>query len=530
MVGKKISSLGSFLKKISFEKSNWYDYGYNYTVYFIYTSSSIYFRIPIKITTNEEVIYKKILNQDTNKQDRFFSIGNEAYYEFLSTKLTYEVKCQWLKLIKDVAFDINLFNEMKSNESNNSQKALLRGVNLSALNSLATMEKYNQYSNKVSVQLLNDEKVSLISIDSAQFPNLPSNTYAIIGKNGSGKTRFLNNLVSNYLNKSKNDYYLSDEVNSLVYISFSPFDFRDNTIYKELNGFKFLGIPEITTRTSSYLMDLLLPKMYSQEQYNIDKLYTDKIKNFYLFDPLSEPLDLKKDISKKNELMNYYYGLNRKEMIYFRSINNDNILLLELQNIIFEYFIPMKDAEIKLLFSVLNNYFVVEKFTDTLIRIIKERRITKESLKELMNFSSGQKILSISLLGLIMFSSNKSVILIDEPETFLHPPMVKQYIQSINKIAKEKNSICILTTHTPIVIQELPHKCVYSINDGGLESFKTKTFGEDFVTLYSSVYGLVESLNGYSNIASSFKLIEKEVSLLGRNAYVDWLFTNETNK
>ena len=88
----------------------------------------------------------------------------------------------------------------------------------------------------------------------------------------------------------------------------------------------------------------------------------------------------------------------------------------------------------------------------------------------------------------------------------------------------------ILTTHTPIVIQELPHKCVYSINDGGLESFKTKTFGEDFVTLYSSVYGLVESLNGYSNIASSFKLIEKEVSLLGRNAYVDWLFTNETNK
>lgn len=51
---------------------------------------------------------------------------------------------------------------MKSNESNNSQKALLRGVNLSALNSLATMEKYNQYSNKVSVQLLNDEKESFI--------------------------------------------------------------------------------------------------------------------------------------------------------------------------------------------------------------------------------------------------------------------------------------------------------------------------------------------------------------------------------
>ena len=58
--------------------------------------------------------------------------------------------------------------------------------------------------------------------------------------------------------------------------------------------------------------------------------------------------------------------------------------------------------------------------------------------------------------------------------------MVKQYIQSINKIAKEKNSICILTTHTPIVIQELPHKCVYSINDGGLESFKTKTFWRGF--------------------------------------------------
>lgn len=529
MVGKKISSLGSFLKKISFEKSNWYDYGYNYTVYFIYTSSSTYFRIPIKLTTNEEIIYKKILNQDTSKQDRFFSLGNEAYYEFLSTKLTNEVKCQWLKLIKDVAFDNNLFNKMKSNESNNSQKALLRGVNLSALNSLATMGKYNQYSNKVSVQMLNDEKASLISINSAQFPNLPSNTYAIIGKNGSGKTRFLNNLVSNYLNKSKKEYYLSDEVNNLVYISFSPFDFRENSIYEERNGFKFLGIPEITTRASSILMDRLLPKMYSKYTYDVKKLYENIVKKY---DPTYQSpsfLDLKKDISKKNELMNFYYKLYEDEHIYFRSINNDNILLLELQNTIFEYFSPIKDYERNLLFSILLDYFPVEEFAHTLINIIDDCMITQNNLMKLMKLSSGQKILSISLLGLIMFSSNESVILIDEPETFLHPPMVKQYIQSINKIFKEKNIICILTTHSPIVIQELPNTCVYSIKEGELIQFQTKTYGEDFASLYNTVYGLESSLNGYSNIVSRNKLTNNEVSSLGRNAYIDWLFENEKN-
>lgn len=533
-MNKKVSSLDIFLKNISFEKSEWYDYGFNYIAYLNYNAGDTEYRIPIKLTSNEPESYKRIKNGDVSVFDQIFSIGNEKYYEFLSKELTFEVKCQWLNLVNDVAFNIELLDEMKFGLPAGSVESFLRGIDedyiRNNLISLATQENYTFPSNKVSLELLNDEKEnSSVFLDSTQFPNLPCNTYAIIGKNGSGKTRLLNNLVSNYLSKSNIGYYFDEQVKSLLFISFSPFDFRENSIYEERNGFRFLGIPEITTRTSSILMDRLLPKMYSKYTYDVKKLYENIVKEY---DPTYQSpsfLDLKKDISKKNELMNRYYNLYEDEHIYFRSINNDNILLLELQNIIFEYFNPIKDYERNLLFSILLDYFPVEEFAHTLLNIIDDCMITQYNLMKLIKLSSGQKILSISLLGLIMFSSNESVILIDEPETFLHPPMVKQYIQSINKISKEKNIICILTTHSPIVIQELPNTCVYSIKKGELIQFQTKTYGEDFASLYNTVYGLESSLNGYSNIVSRNKLTNNEVSSLGRNAYIDWLFENEKN-
>ncbi|RSJ02595.1 hypothetical protein D8840_04575 [Streptococcus mitis] len=225
--------------------------------------------------------------------------------------------------------------------------------------------------------------------------------------------------------------------------------------------------------------------------------------------------------------MNYYYGLKPDETVNFRSINNDNILLLELQNTIFEFFNPIKTEERKLLFTILSGLFPNDNFADVITAIIKKGEITRDDLYCIKNFSSGQKILSISLLGLIMFSIEKSVILIDEPETFLHPPMIKQYIQSINRIAKEKNSICVLTTHSPIVIQELPNECVFNLKDGKLSIFPDKTFGEDLLTLYNKVYGLEESRNGYSIISSYNTLTDNEIEQLGNNAYIDWLYRNE---
>lgn len=528
----KISSIDNFLKIVSFEQSDWYDYGANYTVYLNYIDNDLNYKIPFKLFPNEVEIYNNIKRKKNNQQSQLFSLGNEEYYKFLSSILTYEVKCEWLTLVNDIAYNTELFFKMKTLIPEDSIRSFLRGFNDNyiehTLKKLATQTEDERVIPKITLRLLNtfDDETSVI-FNSEQFPNLPSNTYAIIGKNGSGKTRLLNSLVLNHLRNSREGFYFSERVDQMLYISFSPFDYRDYIIYKKQFGFKFVGIPEITIKTSSILIESILRKMYSDSTYDINELYTQNISREYNNGNEKGFLDLKKPIEKMNELMNDYYNFKRHEMIHFRSINNDNILLLELQDIIFEFFNPVKLEEKKLLLAVLNSYFPIEGFATTLAHIIQVGNITKNSLIELMNFSSGQKILSISLLGLIMYSSDHSLILIDEPEMLLHPPMVKQYIQSINLIAKEKNSICILTTHSPIVIQELPNKCVYRIINGKLEQFETQTFGEDLVTLYQTVYDLESSLNGYANIVSKDKLKEVEIKQLGRYAYIDWLVRNE---
>lgn len=536
MENKKKSSLIDFLDKISIEDAGWFDYGNNCMLYLNYRDQNLEYRFPIKYIDKYENNIRLLKKNQMlfNEFIKFveFSVGNKEYYEFLTNELTYEVKCEWLELVNDIAFSPKLFYRMEKIIPKDLVKSFMRGINRNEidtiLNDLAHQSDYGDISRQISVEIRHfKEDASSFVLTSEKFQHLPSNTYVIIGKNGCGKTRFLDNLVTNFLTGPKENYYFSTAVNHLLYVSFSPFDFRSNSIYETKEKLEFLGIPEITLKTASIMIDSLLPKMYCEKKYIIKELYTEEIRAIYSKNKKEEILDLKKDIEKKNELMNYYYGLKPDETVNFRSINNDNILLLELQNTIFEFFNPIKSEERKLLFTIFSGLFPNDKFADVITAIIKKREITRDDLYCIKNFSSGQKILSISLLGLIMFSIEKSVILIDEPETFLHPPMIKQYIQSINRIAKEKNSICVLTTHSPIVIQELPNECVFNLKDGKLSIFPDKTFGEDLLTLYNKVYGLEESRNGYSIISSYNTLSDNEIEQLGNNAYIDWLYRNE---
>lgn len=108
----KISSIDNFLKIVSFEQSDWYDYGANYTVYLNYIDNDLNYKIPFKLFPNEVEIYNNIKRKKNNQQSQLFSLGNEEYYKFLSSILTYEVKCEWLTLVNDIAYNTELFFKM----------------------------------------------------------------------------------------------------------------------------------------------------------------------------------------------------------------------------------------------------------------------------------------------------------------------------------------------------------------------------------------------------------------------------------
>jgi len=120
------------------------------------------------------------------------------------------------------------------------------------------------------------------------------------------------------------------------------------------------------------------------------------------------------------------------------------------------------------------------------------------------NFSSGQTILLYIMTEIIANIRRDSLLLFDEPETHLHPNAISQLMNVIYDLVEKFESYCIITTHSPLIIQELlaknvkvieKHENLVSVRQIGIESF-----GTNLTTLTEEVFGNKEVLKQYKKI------------------------------
>ncbi len=82
-----------------------------------------------------------------------------------------------------------------------------------------------------------------------------------------------------------------------------------------------------------------------------------------------------------------------------------------------------------------------------------------QSFISLENLSSGEKNQLILLYDLIFRVSDNSILLIDEPELSLHVAWQIDFLDDLTKIAKLKNLLVIVATHSPQIIGERWDEC-----------------------------------------------------------------------
>jgi predicted ATPase len=75
-------------------------------------------------------------------------------------------------------------------------------------------------------------------------------------------------------------------------------------------------------------------------------------------------------------------------------------------------------------------------------------------------FSSGQKIAFHFLTRVIAIMEPGSLVLFDEPETHLHPNAVGKLLIALRDILKTFDSFCVLSTHSPVIVQEIPSRFI----------------------------------------------------------------------
>lgn len=120
------------------------------------------------------------------------------------------------------------------------------------------------------------------------------------------------------------------------------------------------------------------------------------------------------------------------------------------------------------------------------------------------NLSSGHKIVLLTMTRLVELVEERSLVLVDEPETHLHPPLLSALTRAISDLMTDRNGVAIIATHSPVVLQEVPRTCTWMMQRSGEDvrasQLATETFGESVSRLTSEVFHLDINRTGYHHV------------------------------
>lgn len=121
-----------------------------------------------------------------------------------------------------------------------------------------------------------------------------------------------------------------------------------------------------------------------------------------------------------------------------------------------------------------------------------------------VNLSSGQQILICTITELIANIENESIILFDEPEIHLHPNAISNVLRMFNKLLEEFNSYAIFSTHSPILLQEIPSRYI-QILDRTDDIITVRK--PDIECFGNSINNIIHDVFDVTNTESNFKSV-----------------------
>lgn len=431
-------------------RSDWDDFGYKTSFYALLFRRGRYEKIGnLKIGSSDEFYnyekgYIDIPDEFSALPDKYFSLGEDlSYYErFIGL-----VGKDRLSSLNDIVI-ANKLEYLYKNKVDVLLISLLRNfsniVYEQAKKIIFEEDSFKDY--KMYLKFKNKDMDFSVS----QNDILPTNLHAIIGKNGVGKTRLLESIVREYvpsIYKEINSDNLYSNINEnlfprLVYITTSIFGNLYKNYVDELDySFYYVGFNSVRE-----IDNKIVNTIDNKEDIINDILYT---------------IDKCKDINR----------------IYYLRVFSDNFIF---------------DENVRIFLEGILHYLDESDYS--------ERFDLKEML---MNLSSGHYVILYMILKIVLLVEEKAIILIDEPETHLHPPLLSAFIRSVNDILKQKNALGIIATHSPIVLQEIPSKCVWKIYDSTIEKPSINTFGESVGVITRDVFQLDIEETGFTKFIES---------------------------
>ncbi len=137
--------------------------------------------------------------------------------------------------------------------------------------------------------------------------------------------------------------------------------------------------------------------------------------------------------------------------------------------------------------------------------------------------SSGHKIVLLTLARLVEHTTERTLVLIDEPEAHLHPPLLSTFIRVLSVLLLDRNGLALIATHSPVVLQETPRESVWALRRAGadvrVDHPEIETFGENVGVITREIFALEVTRTGFyamiEELAHQGLSFEQIVSELG---------------
>ncbi|WP_305839212.1 AAA family ATPase [Photobacterium leiognathi] len=424
-------------------RDSWDDFGYKTTLELTYHSSE---GEAGKLLGHVKILNKRDNSGYTQFEDQEFdnlgedycSLGQSSdYYNNIKNLGLYNIledirDCAINDIIKDEFIDLEGF--ISSLLRSSRAEKLLYEAKVIFSSQVTVPENINDdFSFNYKIQLPNSREITSIDFNLSKHDVLPYRINIIVGKNACGKSQILSSLALNLSGMAlKSEGEVSKNNDSFLFGDVHVISYSPFDTFKdlsELNGGKV---------SKNNINSGLLPYNF----YGIRKIVTIDGKQEVI---LKSHTETKKELSKSyNEILKR----NRRDIL---------VTMLE---ICLGWDVVVGDPK-----SVLDKYD---------------------------SFSSGQKILFKMITDFLSSVEKDDLVLIDEPETYLHPQGVSNFYHCLNKLLSYTQSYCILATHSPILIQETPSKYINIISRVGsnvrVKKPSSETLGQGLNTIINEVF------------------------------------------
>ena len=430
-------------------------------------------KIGFKGQTTETDTYTKLPDRFERVGDEFFSIGQHVdFYRNISSLPNHFGK-EILLALRDIVVQPDIIEDIKEEEVFG--KSLLRDVSLSAVK--------GQYARVLDGKAeLTDFKFIFVrpetehlgsidlSFDVAVGATPSTNIHAVISRNGVGKTTLLNGMIEAITDRQSaiakfidtvgwQEHEISDDYfSSLVSVSFSAFDsFRppqEQPDPAKGTCYFYIGLKDLKNEE--------LHRNISDLQYDCVKAL---ISCFY------QPEKTKRWLNAIGKL------------------GSDEI------------FASMRLEQLEAVYRNLRNDTIDEEQSDSSSFRDKYQQVVTPFLSSM---SSGHAIVLLTITRLVATLEEKTLVLLDEPESHLHPPLLSAFVRALADLLHDQNGVAIIATHSPVVLQEIPRSCAWKIYRVGTNVTSSRpaieTFAENVGVLTSEVFSLEIERSGFHDL------------------------------